>query len=99
MNIWDVLFRSDRGKNAQTLLDLEMTYIQAKKVLKELKVEDYSEGPLEDRLNQGPEMWVFGKNLKNREIYIKITMGVPGTSVICISFHFSERPLSYPYKQ
>ncbi len=45
---------------------------------------------MEDTLNKGPAMWIFGKQVKQQEIYIKITMGAPGTSVICISFHIAE---------
>jgi hypothetical protein len=44
-------------------------------------------------------MWVFGKHVKKREVYIKITMGNPGDKVICISFHFSENALRYPYQK
>lgn len=98
MNIWDVVVRDDRGKNAQTLLDLEITKDFRNKVLKSLVVEDYSEGPLPEKLYGGADMWVFGKQVKGKEIYIKITMGIAGAQVICISFHIAEHPISYPGK-
>jgi hypothetical protein len=44
------------------------------------------------------EMWVFGKEINKHEIYIKITMGQPNQSVICISFHIAEHPMIYPLK-
>jgi hypothetical protein len=44
------------------------------------------------------EMWVFGKNVKGQEVYIKIMLGQPGRSTICISFHIAEHPLNYPFK-
>lgn len=98
LKIWSVLFRDDRGKNTQTLLELEISQSDAKRVLEELTVPDYSRGPLPDRLHQGPDMWVFGKTIKGHEVYIKITLGAPGASVICISFHFAEHPMNYPLK-
>jgi hypothetical protein len=98
MDIWGVIVRDDRGKNTQTLLDLEITKDYRNKVLKELDIEDYSEGPLEEKLYGGADMWVFGKLVKGKEIYIKITMGVSGSKVICISFHTAEYKMNYPYK-
>ncbi len=98
MDIWGVVVRDDRGKNAQTLLYLEITKDFRKKVLKSLVVEDYSEGPLAEKLYGGADMWVFGKLVKGKEIYIKITMGIAGAQVICISFHIAEHLINYPYK-
>ncbi len=87
MKFWDVLFRYDRGKNAQALVDLELRPVVRKTILEALEVRDYSEGPLEEKLYGGADMWVFGKTVKKKEVYIKITMGAMGSSVICISFH------------
>ena|SRR5688572_23137190 len=98
MRHWGILYRDDRGKNFQALVDLEMKPIDRDKVVDDLKAEDYCEGPLQDTLNRGKDMWVFGKIFKTKEIYIKITMGIPGTKVICISFHVAEFKLSYPFK-
>ena len=44
-------------------------------------------------------MWVFGKLIKNHEIYIKISLGIEGSSVICISFHLAEYKMTYPLKK
>lgn len=98
MQIWDVLFRDERGKNSQALAELELRPIDRKKILEELKVEDYCEGPLQEILYGGSDMWVFGKNIKNKEVYIKITMGFNNASVICISFHVAEHKLKHPLK-
>jgi hypothetical protein len=49
MKIWDVLFRDDRGKNTQTLADLELRPIDRKRILEKLVIEDYSQGPLEKK--------------------------------------------------
>jgi len=98
LKIWGVIFRDSREKNAQLLSDLELRPIDRNKILESLKSIDYSEGPLEEKLYGGSDMWVFGKALKLQEVYIKITMGFSGQSVICISFHISEHQMNYPFK-
>ena len=98
LDFWGLIFRVDRGKNFETLLQLEYSIENFKKELKELSVQHYSEGPMIETLNQGPDMWVFGKTIQSKEVYIKISMGPQNDKVLCISFHFSERPMNYPYK-
>lgn len=98
VKIFGIRFRDDRGKNRNALLDLEITPRMRETVVMSLEWKDYSEGPITDELNHGAEMWVFGKDYRDTEIYIKITMGKPGSHTICISFHEAERPMSYPLK-
>lgn len=98
MRIWDVLFRDERGKNTQTLIDLELRPIERKAILESLETKDYCEGPLEDKLYGSSEMWIFGKTIKNRVVYIKISMGITGSSVVCISFHLAEYKMRFPFK-
>ena len=98
LRFWDVLFRDDRGKNAQALVDLELRPIERKTILEALETKDYSEGPLEEKLYGSADMWVFGKTVKKKEVYIKITMGAMGSSVICISFHLAQHKMKYPLK-
>jgi hypothetical protein len=98
MKLRDVLFRDDRGKNAKALLDLELRPIDRKTVLESLEIRDYTEGPNKDQLYSGSDLWIFGKTLKKKEVYIKISMGAAGSSVICISFHLAEHKMSYPFK-
>jgi hypothetical protein len=68
LNIWGVIFRNDRGKNMQALLDLDISANDRVEVLRTLVMEGYSTGSLEERLNGGAEMWVFGKDVKNKEV-------------------------------
>jgi len=96
MKIWDVLFRDDRGKNLQALIELEITPSERKKVLEQIEIKDFSEGPLIENLYGGAEMWVFGKTVRKKEVYIKITMGVINSSVLCISFHLAQHKMQYP---
>ena len=98
MGIWDVLFRDERGKNAQALAVLELTPNERKVILEGLTAKDYSQGPIKEILYGGSDMWVFGKTIKKQEVYIKITLGAIGASVICISFHLAEHKMQYPLK-
>jgi hypothetical protein len=98
MKIRDVLFRDDRGKNSKALLELEMRPIERKAILESLQSKDYVEGPLEEKLYRGSDMWVFGKIIKQNEVYIKISMGIAGSSVLCISFQIAEQTLTFPFK-
>lgn len=97
LETWDVLYL-DREKNAQALLDLEIVPLDRTKILKGLKVEDYSEGPKEEKIFGKVQLWVFGKTVKSQEVYIKISLGNHGPKVICISFHVAEKPMEYPLK-
>ena len=96
--IFGIRFRDDRGKNRDALLQLDITPLQREVIVKNLLVHDYVEGPVIDELNKKGEMWVFGKDVKEREVYIKITLGYENGQTICISFHVAEHPLKYPFK-
>lgn len=98
MKIWNVLYLDGRSKNFKTLTDLELPPAQRTKVLENLILEDYSQGPIEDTAYGGSPMWVFGREVKREEVYIKIKIGIPGASVLCISFHKAEHPINYPFK-
>jgi hypothetical protein len=95
---FDIVFRDERGKNLNTLLKLEFSSLKRKEIIDGLCAGDYSEGPLPDTLHHISEMWVFGKKIKKQEIYIKISMGRPGSSTICISFHIAEKSMKFPFK-
>lgn len=96
--IFGIRFRNDREKNKETLRLLEISPLQREVIVKNLQVQDYVEGPVIDVLNKEGEMWVFGKDVKEREVYIKITLGYENGQTICISFHIAEKPLVYPFK-
>ena len=98
MKIWSVLFLDDRSKNFRALAELGIMASEREKVIADLEVNDYSEGPLKESMLGLNEMWVFGKVVKGNEVYIKICLGHPGTSTICISFHIAEFKMKYPYR-
>lgn len=96
---FDIIYLDKRPKNSQTLADLEITGSDRDEYIKDLEVENYSEGPRpEDFYGGEEEMWVFGKVIKGKEIYIKITLGDFNSDVICISFHIAEHKMNYPHR-
>lgn len=97
--VFGIRYRNDRGKNREALLQLDISPMLRELIVKNLQVQDYVEGPVIDILNKEGEMWVFGKDVKGREVYIKITLGYENGQTICISFHLAEHPLVYPFKQ
>lgn len=99
VGMWGILIRDDRSKNAQSLHDLEIPPHQRKEIIVQLIADDYAQGPLEEKMYGILPMWVFGKTIKGKEIYIKTSMGMPNSEAICISFHLAEFKIIYPFKK
>ena len=98
MDIFGILFLDDRGKNQQTLHDLEISPAKRKEIISSLKAEDYSQGPLDEKMRGILPMWVFGKQVNKKAVYIKVSMGIENNGAVCISFHIAEHPMNYPFK-
>ena len=99
VEIFDIIFYDDRGKNIDTLATLDIIPNQRKEIIKKITVTDYSEGPITNLLDKLGDLWVFGKEVNGQEVYIKICYGLPNRQTICISFHIAEYPMKYPYKK
>lgn len=94
-----IVFRGDRKKNQQTLADLELSAMQREQEVLMLEVHHYSSGPIKDTLNNGEDMWVLGKKIRGKDVYIKITLGGYGNKTFCISFHIAEHKMNYPFSE
>ena len=79
-------------------MDLDIVATERDRIIREIEIEDYSEGPKEEKIYNKVEYWVFGKKVKSQEVYIKISLGNFGSKVICISFHIAEQAMKYPLK-
>lgn len=86
-----------RGKNNLALIELRITEKIRKDEILSLSINDYCEGPEKDTDRPG-YIWVFGKTVNGREVYIKLKIAQVGEVKIakCLSFHPAEFPLSYP---
>ena len=56
LKIFNIIYSDDIGKNIQTLADLVITPKYRETIIKEIKVEDYSQGPIVDAFNQMGDM-------------------------------------------
>ena len=94
--VFGIIYRDDRKKNTDALFQLGISAKIRERIIFSLEGEDYSQGPIMETLNGGAEMWVFGKDHNNTEIYIKISVD---DKALCISFHESEHPMQYPFRK
>jgi hypothetical protein len=94
------LFVTERVKNKESLIELGLTAKQREEIILALSTIDYNAGPIKDEYKTG-QYWVFGKHVEGVEIYIKLKIAEQDGDehAICFSFHKSEQPLSYPFKQ
>lgn len=81
-----------------TLLDLDYDVEDVVECLKELTVEEYSETKIDkDDLNP-PLLFVFGKNINKRLVYVKLKVkGNQQKHVLCVSFHYAKDKMLFPY--
>ena len=81
-----------------TLLDLDYDILDVVERLKELSVAEYSETKIDkDDLNP-PLLFVFGKDINNKLVYIKLKIkGEQQKRVLCVSFHYAKEPMTFPY--
>ncbi len=88
-----------RLENKNALLELELTAKNRYDEILSLTVDNYCEGPLEDRDRPG-YVWCFGKRINEKEVYIKLKIAiVEGIKIAkCLSFHIAKYQLIYPNK-
>ncbi|XCP85615.1 hypothetical protein ABXS75_02075 [Roseburia hominis] len=81
-----------------TLVDLDYDASDVAERLKELTIREYSETLVDkDDLNP-PLLFVFGKDINGKQIYIKLKVkGKQTRHVLCVSFHYAEKRMSFPY--
>ena len=89
-----------KQENIQALIDLGLTVRNRRDELLSLSVLDYCYGPVPDHDRPG-YIWVFGKEIRSIEIYIKLKIveTVYPPKALCLSFHPAEHPLQYPFRE
>ena len=93
------LYVVNRFDHQKSMADLGLTSENCKVEILGLSVTDYCKGPEPDKDRPG-DIWVFGKKIAGREVYIKLKIAQVGIHKIakCISFHAAQQPLCYPFK-
>ncbi|MBN1618352.1 type II toxin-antitoxin system MqsR family toxin [Candidatus Dojkabacteria bacterium] len=95
----DTLYVINRQKNREGLIMIGITKKQRQNEILSITVTDYCAGPELDKDRPG-NVWIFGKKIGTKEIYIKLKIAQIGLKKIakCLSFHVAEYPLCYPLK-
>ncbi len=79
-----------------TLLDLEYDTKDVIDRLKELKLEEYSETKIDADDTNPPMLFVFGKDVDGKRIYVKLKIREQ-RQVVCVSFHYAKEKMNFPY--
>lgn len=80
-----------------TLLDLDYDTEDVVNRLKELKVEEYSETKIDKDDVNPPILFVFGKDINGKRIYVKLKIRDQQKQVVCVSFHYAKDKMEFPY--
>ena len=97
-----IISKKNNGKvqysTSYTLLNLDYDIYDIAERLKELTVEEYSETLVDKDDVNPPLLFVFGKKINNEQIYIKLKIkGEEKRHVLCMSFHYAEHVMVFPY--
>ena len=96
IQLFDIAFRP-RDKNLDFLAEADLRPIERIEYLKKLTYLNYKSGPNKDSHDPGKQdFYEFGIEIKDIEVYIKISLGLPKKRVDCMSFHKAEMQISYP---
>lgn len=88
----------ERFSTPYTLLDLDYDTSDVVERLKELTVKEYSETLVDKNDVNPPLLFVFGKDINEKQIYIKLKIKENQKKyVLCVSFHYAEEKMSFPY--
>ena len=90
-------FRTMRRELGITFEDFKEEIIET---IKEIKVENYYQGPdLDDNSDRNLIFWKFGILVFNIEIYLKFDIReIEGKKIVLWSYHIPEYPIIYPFK-
>ncbi len=81
------------------MVDLDYDESDIVERLKELTLDEYSETLIDKDDDKPPLLFVFGKDINNRLVYIKLKIkGEKSKKVLCLSFHYAKHTMPFPYK-
>ena len=74
VEIFDIIFWDERGKNTDALAALDIIPNQRKEIIKTITVTDYSEGPITNLLNQLGDYGYLAKKLMDKKYISRFVM-------------------------
>ncbi len=80
-------------------MDLEYDAQDVIGVISGLVVEEYSESVFDKNDNDPVWLHVFGKEINNKLVYIKLKIREADSKcIICVSFHYAKNNMVFPYR-
>lgn len=81
-----------------TLLDLNYDVSEVIARINELTISEYSETLLDKDDVAPPKLYVFGKKINEKLVYIKLKIkGDQKRRILCVSFHYARDPMIFPF--
>ena len=83
-----------------TLVDLEYDLEDVIARLKELTISEYSETKIDKDNLDPPLLFVFGKDINRKLVYVKLKIKESdnqGRCILCVSFHYAKDKMNFPY--
>ena len=100
LNLKDDQRRDKKYTTTYTTLALEYDNNDIVEVLKTLTVEDYSETKIDTDDVHPPILYVFGKKIDEKLVYVKLKIRERNRRcIVCVSFHFAMRTMAFPYNK
>lgn len=62
-----------------------------------MTVKEYSETLIDQDNDAPPLLFVFGKDINQRLVYIKLKIKSEKKKVLCVSFHYAKWEMKFPY--
>lgn len=84
------------ANNLQTKISLELQPDELSTILNSLSSSNYLTGPIKEPQHFITPSWVFRKRIKQLEVHLKITLGIPDAPVVCLFFKIAEAAIIYP---
>lgn len=82
-----------------TLINLEYDSDDVINNLKELTLQEYSETLIDKDDDNPPLLFVFGKDINYKQVYIKLKIREMNQKIVlCLSFHYAKYKMKFPYK-
>ena len=90
---------SEEYSTPYTMMELEFDTSDVLQVLDTLTIEDYSESLFDKDNDNPPILYVFGKVIQEKEVYIKLKIRKAESGmIVCVSFHYARHKMTYPYR-
>lgn len=81
------------------MIDLDYDPSDVVERIKELTIAEYSETLMDKDDDKPPFLFVFGKDINSKLIYIKLKIkGKITKRVLRLSFHYAKHNMEFPYK-